>query len=114
MALEAAGFENGQDLLFEIDGTILSGGGVDNEGCGEGGEDVLGFHGVSGRECCSLRLNWSSARKLDFDDETVWFTVARGDGAAAGVDAGFNDGESEPGAAGLPIAAGIDPVKGIK
>jgi hypothetical protein len=44
MALEAAFFEDGEDLLFEIDGTVLGGGDIHAEGSGDGGKGECVFH----------------------------------------------------------------------
>ena len=55
MALEAAGLQDGKDLLFEIDGSVLSGNGADGKSSGNGGEGDLSFHWVGDSMLFSAR-----------------------------------------------------------
>ena len=46
MAFQAAGFQDGKDLFFEINGSVLSGYVADRKSSDNGGEGDLGFHWV--------------------------------------------------------------------
>ena len=52
--------------------------------------------------------------KLNEDLEAVGRAVAGADGAAAGLDAGFDDAQAEAGPAGFTGASAIDTVEGVK